>query len=103
VGFSCINVNIVSTSEVLKVFHKRQNAIIRKTSLTLLNVNALKLHPSVVILNFQKLINKNDVNPINSHPSSILKKLLLNTKKIIENSNQLINKINSSPRSSNLK
>lgn len=88
---------------VLYVFHNKQNPIIRKISLILLKVKALKLQPKVVILNLQKLINKNDVNPINSHPSKILKKLFEITKKIIEKINQFISKINSSPLSSNLK
>ena len=66
-------------------------------------MKALKLQPKVVILKRQKLINKKDVKPINSHPSNIVKKLLLSTKNIIENSNQFIKIINSSPLSSNLK
>ena len=45
----------------LYTFHKTQKEINKKTSLTLLKVNALKLQLKVVILNFQKLINKNDV------------------------------------------
>ena len=72
-------------------------------SLILLKVNALKLHPKVVILNRQKLINKNEVKPISSHPNKILKKLLEITRKIIEKINQFISKTNSSPRSSYLK
>lgn len=103
VGLSCISVSSTSMSEVLKAPQSRQNAIIKNISLTLLNVNALKLQPKVVVLNLQKLISKNDVKPISSHPNSIEKKLLLNTKNIIENSNQLISNINSSPLSSNLK
>ena len=94
---------MLSTLLVLYVFHNKQNPIIKKISLTLLKVNALKLHPKVVILNLQKLINKKEVNPINSQPSRILKKLFEITKKIIENINQLISKINSSPLSSYLK
>ena len=50
-----------------------------------------------------KFISKKDVKPINSHPKIKLKKLLLITKKIMENINQFINKINSSNRSSYLK
>lgn len=72
-------------------------------SLILLKVKALKLQANVVVLNRQKLINKNDVNPISSQPIIIVNKLLLITKKIIENINQFISKINSSPLSSNLK
>ncbi|MBP6456351.1 MAG: hypothetical protein KA275_06435 [Chitinophagaceae bacterium] len=103
VGLSCIKVKSVSMSEVLYTFQSKQNATIKNISLILLNVNALKLQPSVVILKRQKLINKKEVNPINSHPSKIEKKLLLNTKNIIENSNQFIRSTNSSPLSSNLK
>jgi hypothetical protein len=69
-------------------------------SLTLLKLNALKLQLSVVILNFQKLISKNEVNPISSHPSIIVKKLSPITKKIIENINQFIRSVNSSALSS---
>lgn len=98
-----INVSRTSISDVLKEPQSKQNAIIKNISLTLLKVKALKLQPKVVVLNLQKLISKNDVNPISSHPSRIEKKLLLNTKNIIENSNQLISNINSSPLSSNLK
>jgi hypothetical protein len=68
-----------------------------------LKVKALKLQPNVVILNLQKLINKNEVSPIISQPIIMLKKLLEITKKIIEKINQFINKINSSPLSSYLK
>jgi hypothetical protein len=93
----------VSILLVLNLFHNKHKPIIKKISLTLLNVNALKLQPNVDILNRQKLINKNDVNPIISHPIIILKKLFPITKKIIEKINQFINKINSSPRSSYLK
>jgi hypothetical protein len=85
------------------LFHNKQNPIIKKISLTLLKVKALKLQPSVVILNRQKLISKNDVNPIISQPTIIVKKLFPITKKIIEKINQFINKINSSLRSSCLK
>lgn len=101
--FVFIKVNIVSTLLVLYKFHNKQKPIIKKISLILLKVKALKLQDSVVILNFQKFINKNDVNPISSQPIIIVNKLLLITKKTIEKINQLISKTNSSPRSSNLK
>jgi hypothetical protein len=87
----------------LYVFQSKQKPIIKKISLTLLKVKALKLQPKVVILKRQKLINKNEVKPINSHPTIKVKKLFPITKKIIEKINQFINKINSSPRSSYLK
>lgn len=87
----------------LKIFHKEQKEIIKNKSLTLLNVNALKLQPRVVILYFQKLISKKDVKPINSQPSINVKKLLPLTNIIIESINQFINKINSSSLSSLLK
>jgi hypothetical protein len=102
-GFKLINVSIVSTLLVLYKFHSKQKPIIKKISLILLNVNALKLQANVVILKRQKFINKNDVKPISSQPIIIVNKLLLITKKTIENINQFISKINSSPRSSNLK
>jgi hypothetical protein len=88
---------------VLYLFHNKQNPIIKKISLILLKVKALKLQPRVEILNRQKLINKNEVKPINSHPIIKEKKLLPITKKIIEKINQFMSKINSSPRSSYLK
>ena len=80
-----------------------QKEIIKNKSLNLLNVNALKLHPRVVILNFQKLINKNEVKPTNSHPNINVKKLLPLTKIIIDKINQFKSNINSSARSSYLK
>jgi hypothetical protein len=101
--FVLINVNIVSTLLVLYKFQSKQKPIIKKISLILLNVKALKLQDRVVILNLQKLINKKEVNPINSQPIIIVNRLLLITKKIIENINQFIKRTNSSPRSSNLK
>jgi hypothetical protein len=102
-GFKLIRVNIVSIFPVLYLFHNKQKPIIKKISLNLLNVKALKLQPKVVILNLQKLMSKNEVKPISSQPIISVKKLLLITKKIMENINQLINKINSSPLSSYLK
>jgi hypothetical protein len=102
-GFKLISVNIVSTLLVLYEFHNRQKPIIKNMSLILLKVNALKLQPRVDILNLQKLINKNEVRPINSQPRISEKKLLPMTKKIIEKINQLINRTNSSPLSSYLK
>lgn len=96
-------INKVSTLLILNTFQSKQNDNIKNKSLNLLNVKALKLQLSVVILNFQKLINKNDVRPISSHPRISVKKLLPLTNKIIESINQFINSINSSSRSSYLK
>jgi len=98
-----IKFNNVSILFTLYTFHKTQKDINKNTSLILLKVNALKLQLNVVILNFQKLINKKDVNPINSQPIIMVKKLLPITKNIIEKINQLINKTKFSPLSSNLK
>ena len=47
----------------------------KQTSLNLLKVKALKADFSVEILVFQKLINKNEVKPINSQPKKIIIKL----------------------------
>ena len=58
---------------------------------------ALKLQLKVVDLNFQKLISKKEVKPINSQPIIIVKKLFPITKNIIDKINQFINKTNSSP------
>lgn len=88
---------------ILYKFHIKQKDIIKNISLILLKVKALKLQPRVVILNFQKLINKKEVKPISSQPIIIVKKLLPITKKIIDKINQLISKINSSALSSYLK
>jgi len=96
-------VNSVSMLLILYIFHNIAKPVIKKISLILLKVKALKLQAKVVVLNFQKLINKKDVSPINSHPKIKLKKLLLITKNIIEKINQLISKINSSNLSSYLK
>ena len=84
-------------------FQILQKDIIKRRSLNLLNENALKLQPKVIALNFQKLINKNEVKPINSQPKINVKKLLPQTSMIIERINQLISKINSSSLSSYLK
>jgi hypothetical protein len=97
------DINSVSMLLILYKFHIKQKEIIKNMSLILLNVNALKLQLSVVTLNFQKLINKNDVKPINSQPIIIVKKLFPITKKIIDNINQFMSKINSSALSSYLK
>ena len=95
--------NSVSIVLILYISHNKQKDNIKNKSLNLLNEKALKLQLKVVDLNFQKFINKNDVNPINSQPKISVKKLLPLTKKIIEKINQFINNINSSSRSSNLK
>jgi len=87
----------------LYVLHKIQKANIKNKSLTLLKANAFKLHVKVIVRNFQKLISKNEVIPINSQPKINVKKLLPLTRIIIENTNQFIKSANSSLRSSYLK
>lgn len=101
--FNDIIVNKLSILLTLYIFHNIARPIIKKISLILLKAKALKLQTKVVDLNFQKLISKNEVKPINSHPKIKLKKLLLITKKIIEKINQFIKSMNSSERSSYLK
>lgn len=98
-----MTVSRVSILFTLYTFHSTQKDIIKNKSLNLLKLNALKLQPKVVILYFQKFINKNDVKPISSHPKISVKKLFPLTNNIIESINQFINKINSSPLSSYLK
>jgi len=61
-------------------------------SLILLNINALKADFKVLILVDQKLIKKNDVKPINSHPKNRTNKFPPNTKIHILIINKLINK-----------
>ena len=78
-------------------------AINNDTSLNLLKTNALNADFRVDIRVDQKLIKKNDVNPINSHPKNITKKLPLVTKQIILITKQFINKINLSTLGSYLK
>ena len=51
----------------------------KKKSLILLKENALKAAFSVPIRDTQKLINKNDVKPINSQPKNSIIKLLADT------------------------
>ena len=87
----------------LYVLHKIQKANIKNKSLTLLKANAFKLHVKVIVRNFQKLISKNEVIPINSQPKINVKKLLPLTRIIIENTNQFIKSANSSLRYSYLK
>jgi hypothetical protein len=78
-------------------------AINKATSLNLLKTNALKADFNVDILVDQKLIKKNEVNPINSQPKNKTKKLPLVTKQIILITKQFINKINLSTLGSYLK
>jgi hypothetical protein len=78
-------------------------AINKATSLNLLKTNALKADFNVDILVDQKLIRKNEVNPINSQPKNKTKKLPLVTKQIILITKQFINKINLSTLGSYLK
>ncbi len=65
-----------------------------QASLNLLNEYALKADFRVATLVDQKLINKNDVNPINSQPKNNTKKLPLLTNNNILITNKFINKIN---------
>lgn len=75
----------------------------KKKSLILLKEKALKAAFSVPTLATQKLINKNDVNPINSQPKKSIIKLPedTNTNILIINADK--NKINLSTRGSYLK
>lgn len=57
-------------------------------SLIRLKLKALKLDFNVPRLDDQKLIKKNEVKPINSHPKKIVKKLLANTNITILNIKQ---------------
>jgi hypothetical protein len=66
----------------------------KKTSLILLKKNALKLDLIVPLRVLQKLIKKNDDNPIDSQPRNNVNKLLANTKIIILNINQFIRSAN---------
>lgn len=72
-------------------------------SLILLIKNALKAAFTVPILVFQKLIKKNDVNPINSQPKYNTKKLPPETNNIILPTNVLIKSNNLSTFGSYLK
>lgn len=101
--FNLITYNNTSIVFILYIFHRLQKEIMSNKSLTLLKLKALKLQLKVVILNFQKLINKKEVNPISSQPKIMVKKLLPLIKKIIDKINQFISKTNSSFRSSYLK
>lgn len=65
-------------------------------SLILLNKNALNAAFKVLILVDQKLIKKNDVNPINSHPKNITNKFPPTTRMHILIINKFINKNNRS-------
>jgi hypothetical protein len=78
-------------------------AINNATSLNLLKTKALNADFNVDILVDQKLIKKNEVNPINSQPKNNTKKLPLVTKQIILITKQFINKINLSTFGSYLK
>ena len=75
----------------------------KETSLNLLKTKALKADFSVDTLVDQKLIKKNEVNPINSQPRNKTKKFPLVTRQIILITKQFINKINLSTLGSYLK
>jgi hypothetical protein len=91
---------------ILESFIQKKTNIIainKETSLNLLNVKALNADFKVEILVDQKLIKKNEVNPINSQPKNKTKKLPLVTKQIILITKQFINNINLSTFGSYLK
>lgn len=74
-----------------------------ETSLTLLNVKALNAALSADILVLQKLIRKNDVNPMSSQPRYITIRFPLETNKTILITNKFIKSINLSTLGSYLK
>jgi hypothetical protein len=76
---------------------------IKAASLILLNVNALNADLNVPALVDQKLINKNDVKPINSQPNNIINILPASTNKVILQTKELSNIINLSILGSYLK
>jgi len=78
-------------------------AINKKTSLILLKEYALNAAFSVPTLADQKLINKNEVKPINSQPRKRIIKLPHVTKKAILIINEFKNKTNLSTKGSYLK
>jgi hypothetical protein len=65
-------------------FKLNKNAKIKAQSLILLNVNALNALFKVVILFVQKLINKNEVTPINSQPKINVTQLPAHNNKIMD-------------------
>ena len=75
----------------------------KETSLNLLKINALNADFNVDTRVDQKLIKKNDVNPINSQPKNSTKKLPLVTKHTILITKQFIKSINLSTLGSYLK
>jgi len=79
---------IITTFSIIKISIPR--------SLILLKINALKAAFSVLIFVDQKLIKKNDVNPINSHPKNKTNKLPPITKIHMLIINKFINKNNRS-------
>lgn len=72
----------------------------KNTSLILLNTNALKAAFNVPTRVTQKLIKKNDVNPINSQPKNIIIKLPELTRKTILKTKDDKNKIKRSTNGS---
>lgn len=74
-------------------YNKINKQIIKQQSLNLLKTNALKAHFNVKILLVQKLINKNEVIPINSQPKINVIQLPAHTNKIIESTNIFKKKI----------
>lgn len=93
---------IVFIATCIEVVCKFKYKITKETSnnksLTKLNVKALKLDFNVDLLLCQKLIKKNEVNPINSQPKNNVKKFADSTKITIlkiKAFNQKINPISS--------
>lgn len=69
------------------IFKANKKDKIKAQSLILLKVNALKALFKVVILLVQKLINKNELTPINSHPKINVTQFPAHNNKIIDKTN----------------
>lgn len=92
----------IKSTEKVKLY--RSNiAKNKKTSLALLNEYALNADFKVLILQTQKLINKKEVNPINSQPKNKHIKFAEVTKKIMLIINKFKKTINRSTLGSYLK
>ena len=90
-------------SRFREILNIKTITINRKTSLTLLKEYALKAAFRVPTLADQKLISKNDVKPIISHPKNNIIKLPHDTKNAILIINKFKNKTKRSTRGSYLK
>lgn len=84
---------------VIKITIKKS----KKTSLSLLNINALIAAFKVPLRVVQKFIKKKDVRPISSHPKNINIQLSATTRVAIEITNQFIKSRNLSALGSFLK